>query len=576
MELPALRPFARSQKTVNAFGGLNRTEGCGEQELAQAENMSAGRYPALCSREPRRLLATLAEPYGVYEKNGLLWVDGDTLYYNGAAMGRVEKSRKTFCGIGSRVLIFPDRLAFDTETQQLKPLGAVWQSVGQVYFTPARLDGSSYTVSYTGAAEPEQPQNGEYWLDTGGSADVLRVYSAASGLWAAVETVYTKIAAPGIDTAFEKMDAVHISGVSAAAVGQAADDLNTVQTIWDKGEGYITVTGLLARTAVQQPEQGEVRVERKIPELDYLTECDNRVWGVSSAGHEIFACKLGDPTNWYSYLGTAADSYTVSVGSDGPFTGAAACMGYVLLFKEGLVHKVYGSKPANYQVVTTACPGVKKGCAQSLALAGATLYYLSPQGVMAWDGGLPEPVGRKLGAAPLFAAVGGGTGGSYVLAARNAAGGWALARLETDRGLWQAENISAPVGMARYGDGLAALLENGQLWAMNSGIASGTEEPPVRWYAETGDLGSDMPHRKQLLRVDVRLTVAEGASAVLEAQYDSSGSWQSVGSMAAGGKRTAVLPVLARRCDHVRLRLSGCGAVTVHSLTRTFAKGSEL
>lgn len=43
---------------------------------------------------------------------------------------------------------------------------------------------------------------------------------------------------------------------------------------------------------------GEVRVERICPEMDFVVEKDNRLWGCSSADHETYCCKLGDPTNW--------------------------------------------------------------------------------------------------------------------------------------------------------------------------------------------------------------------------------------------------------------------------------------
>ena len=79
-----------------------------------------------------------------------------------------------------------------------------------------------------------------------------------------------------------------------------------------------------------------VQLERRVPDLDFVTECDNRVWGCSSRENVIYACKLGDPTNWFSYRGIAADSYAVTVGSDGAFTGAATCMGYALFFKENI------------------------------------------------------------------------------------------------------------------------------------------------------------------------------------------------------------------------------------------------
>lgn len=128
-----------------------------------------------------------------------------------------------------------------------------------------------------------------------------------------------------------------------------------------------------------------MKAERRVPDLEYLTECDNRVWGCSSSENVIYACKLGDPTNWFSYRGIAADSYAVTVGSDGPFTGAATCMGYALFFKENTLHKLYGSKPSDFQLSSLRCRGVARNAARSLCVLNETLYYLSSDGVMAWD-----------------------------------------------------------------------------------------------------------------------------------------------------------------------------------------------
>lgn len=87
-----------------------------------------------------------------------------------------------------------------------------------------------------------------------------------------------------------------------------------------------------------------ITARRRVLRLEYVTENANRVWGCNSEENVIYSCKLGDPTNWYSYRGIASDSYAVNVGSDGPFTGAATCMGYVLFFKENCLHKLYGSR----------------------------------------------------------------------------------------------------------------------------------------------------------------------------------------------------------------------------------------
>ena len=574
MKLPALYSLPQSRAELTAFGGLDRTERCAEGQFAAEENLSARRWPALCPRQPRRLLARLQKPHGLYAHNGLIWVDGTTLYYNGVPMGTVADSHKTFCALGSRVLVFPDKLCLDTTALTLTPLGAQWASVGQVSFTPARLDGESYTVKTTGSARPEAPENGDYWLDTSGAEDVLRVYSAATESWAAVSAAYVRIAAPGIGSRFAVQDAVTVSGVSPQAVGEAAGALNTDCIIWDKGEDYITVTGFLSKAAVQTAQQGQVTVERRIPDLDYLTACDNRVWGVAANGHQIFACKLGDPTNWYSYAGTAADSYTVSVGSTGAFTGAASCMGYVLLFKEDLIHRVYGSKPANYQVVTMPCPGVQAGCAAGVATVDSTLYYFARRGPMACDGGLPESVGEALGQMPAAAAVGGAAGGRYYLSLAEGQGR-SLYCLEPARGVWHRQSDPGFCWMAPNGAALAALTAAGELWELDGGTA-GQTDAPVAWYAETAPLHRQESGRRFLTRLELRLGLETDAWVRVLVRYDEAGPWVEAGLLRPQQRRSAVLPVRPRKCDCFRLRLEGAGEVTLYGWSRVFTKGSEL
>ena len=38
-------------------------------------------------------------------------------------------------------------------------------------------------------------------------------------------------------------------------------------------------------------------VERRVPDMEYITEYGNRLWGCSKDGHEIYCCKLGDVKN---------------------------------------------------------------------------------------------------------------------------------------------------------------------------------------------------------------------------------------------------------------------------------------
>ena len=156
------------------------------------------------------------------------------------------------------------------------------------------------------------------------------------------------------------------------------DQFNTDMIVWARGDDFIVVAAVIDQ-AFSQDEK--ITFERRIPDMDFVTQCNNRIWGCSSAKHEIYACKLGDPTNWFCYMGLASDSYAATIGSEGVFTGACTHGGYVLFFKDGMMHKVYGTQPSNFQVTEVFCRGVQGGSERSLVSINGYLYYKSRWGV---------------------------------------------------------------------------------------------------------------------------------------------------------------------------------------------------
>ena len=56
---------------------------------------------------------------------------------NAAIADAVENGKKTLVGIGTKILIFPDKLAFDTASRKVSALGAVWSGTNtSVEFAP--------------------------------------------------------------------------------------------------------------------------------------------------------------------------------------------------------------------------------------------------------------------------------------------------------------------------------------------------------------------------------------------------------------------------------------------------------
>ena len=604
-----------SRSLVRVFGGLNETYACSEAEYSAGVNFSARDFPALSTRKPRRKLRELTGLNGMYHLNGLLTVCGKDLIYTPDADGAnpvtcteaVTDGKKALVGIGTKILIFPDKVAFDTADGSVSALGAVWQAEGQsVQFAPCDAAGKTYEVSGYGKEEPEKPADGQLFLKVEdeehpwASTSTLEEYSTSSGSWTAVPLEYCRITAAGAQRLFAQWDTVTVQGTAAQQAG-----------MWTKLDGDLVVydvleNGLRVRvspegdhvygTLVQSAESAQwtsldgketrsfavstpVRMERRVPDLDYVTECDNRVWGCSSRENVIYACRLGDPTNWFSYRGIAADSYAVTVGSDGAFTGAATCMGYALFFKENTLHKLYGSKPSDFQLSSLRCRGVAKGAARSLCVINETLYYLSPDGVMAWDGSIPTKVSTALDPARLRnvkSALGGALDGRYYLHLVRGSGEAQAVRLlvyDTERGLWQEEDVCS-YEMAGSG-GQLYLWDGKAIWAADADREenwqqAGGIEDGVSFELVSGNIGLDSPEELYLSRLTLRLEAEVKSRIEVAVSYDS-GAWETLAQLTADGRRCFDVPFVPRRCGSLRFRLKGRGQLTLRSLTRTSA-----
>ena len=600
---------------LRAFGGLNETYGCTEAEYSGGMNFSARDFPALSTRLPRRRLQELAGLNGMYHLNGLLTVCGQDLVYTPdeapaqpvTVKNAVADSRKTMVGIGTKILIFPDKVAFDTADGSAAPLGAAWEAGSlSVSFAPCDASGNTYEVKDKGTKEPEHPQDGQLFLklnepDKPYSAEnTLEVYSEASGNWTVIPLDYCLVTAEGIGAEFRVWDTVTLTGTGAEQAGQWAgldgDRIvygvteTTLRLRADPGgehfygrlvhNGSSVVWVSMDGTQREEyfPAEG-VKAERRVPDLEYLTECDNRVWGCSSSENVIYACKLGDPTNWFSYRGIAADSYAVTVGSDGPFTGAATCMGYALFFKENTLHKLYGSKPSDFQLSSLRCRGVAKGAARSLCVINETLYYLSPDGVMAWDGSIPNKVSTALDPARLRnvkSALGGALDGRYYLHLVRGSGEAQAVRLlvyDTERGLWQEEDVCS-YEMAGSG-GQLYLWDGKAIWAADADREenwqqAGGIEDGVSFELVSGNIGLDSPEELYLSRLTLRLEAEVKSRIEVAVSYDS-GAWETLAQLTADGRRCFDVPFVPRRCGSLRFRLKGRGQLTLRSLTRTSA-----
>ena len=324
-----------------------------------------------------------------------------------------------------------------------------------------------------------------------------------------------------------------------------------------------------------------VTIRRGMPSIENCFADENRLWG--TIGSKIYASKLGDPFNFDTFEGLSTDSYFLEVQTPGDFTAGCSAYGYPTFFKADYIYRIYGAKPDTYQLQELAANGVKPGCGKSIAMADNTLLYLSNVGVMAYSGGYPEKCDQALGSVVLSDAAAGSDGQKYFLCAKENGGVKALYVFDVWRGTWLREQEINLTTFTAAQSGLLALeTQSGgtdTVWALAGDLldrySTTTQEGAIASAAEFGDITMQVMDRKSVHRVQMRLIVGAGATVTVAIRYDSAGDWITVKTIEAMTKQSVYLPVLPRRCDHFRLRITGSGEWKLCGLGLDLRQGSE-
>lgn len=578
-EAPYLQQRGRNRSITTDFRGLNLSQGIGDGEWAWMQNMDTREYPAVARRQKRVHVATLNKPNGLCATDRLCFVDGVKFYYNGFYYGDVEDSEKTLVPMGAKIAIFPDKKLFDTTTFSFTDMEQKNVSSGTVSVTLAKGDGTPYGEYTEGDTAPENPENGQLWLDTSGDAPVMKTWSEAQGLWVAEATTYVLVSATGLGQGLKALDGVTVSGLEEGG-------LNGDWILTDAGPDYILFTGILQKTLTQT---GEVRVERTCPEMDFVVEKDNRLWGCSSADHEIYCCKLGDPTNWRAYQGVATDSYAVTVGTPGPFTGAAVSGSAVIFFKENCLHRVYGTQPSNFTVYVDNLRGVQQGCHKSAVRVNEYLYYKSVFDVCVYADSEVAGISAALGTESYKNAVAGVCGSRLYLSMEDQEGAWQLLVYDTAAGVWTREDGTHALGFASCLTETFMLRADGELYALLPGeynkdffmvgsdytvYAQEETDEEVSWELRTGEILRELPDHKYIGKIQLYLELDPGARAEVALRRDG-GAWETVQELSGGDQRRCTLPIYPRRCDRMEIRLTGVGHVRLVNWSKYVGYGSE-
>ena len=511
MQLPYLKSIPRnSQQYIISFLGINKMPVVQDGEMVEMQNLTSDYSPCLSPRGKREIINTLDNPSDITSfGDKLFYIDEDKFYYNGVQKGTVSPGKKSIAVINDYVVIFPDKKHYDSIEDKFESMENAYNAqTGQISFTDSEI------------------------TTTGGDF-----------------------------TGFKVGDGIVISGCSTY---QANNRAAIIKMIEPKKLTFYSNT-----FEEGENEPGLVVIKREVPDMDFIIEANNRLWGCNDK-NEIFASKQGSHTNFNVFDALVTDSYATSVGTPGMFTGAINYNNNILFFKEDAIHKIFGHKPANFQVMTQNTEGVKMGCDRSLAIANNILFYVSRSGVMAYNGTLPEDISRKLGRGKIQEAISGSDTKKYYISAK-ILDKWYMYVYDALLNVWHMED-NTHVLRFNYYNGELIYLDNNNKQIVK---VDGTSNEIIKWYAIMGEMNEYYADKKGSSKIKLRIELEANSYLGIWIRCDS-GDWQLIKSLNSLIKKSIYVPIQPQRCDYFQVKIEGTGDCKIYSIVREFYEGSEV
>ena len=512
----------KSKKYIVAFKGLNYGEGYEDGEFSDAKNISLDEFPCLTQRSGRKKEDVEEGQYNGGtnmlfkdgENGGMFVIADERLFRDGVEVMDliVRRSKRQMVGIGKYIVIFPDK----------------------AYYNVA--DGTS------GYMDIGIYGNMTFSVDSITLTDENKKFK------------------------FSKGDTVKISGSSKGENNKSA-------TIRECTEKKLTFD---SNAFIADDVPTSIRIERNVPELEYICESNYRLWGVK--GNTIYGSKYMDPLNFQSFDGSAGDSYAIDVATDGEFTGCIPYTSHICFFKENVLHKLYGSKPSNFQLVSSQVYGVQAGSDRSMCIINETLYYKGVNGVYAYTGGIPSLVSDKFGMKRFHDACATTDGAKYYISMKDEANNHGLYVYDTRKNLWVQEDNLACADIA-FGEGRVWMLTKDSLIDVDRDAHEDTYKSvktPIDWSVTFCPFDEVMNERKGYSKFHLRLDLEQGATLCVEYKRNTDTEWKEAYYTKESVGRTLSIPIIPARSDSVEIRLSGDGTCKLRTFIREFYVGSDM
>ncbi len=603
MYYPSIDEGNNTRATVDTWLGYNHNYRINSGEFYDMKNLSSDNYPLMTPRKVRTLLTNnhwekdeshmrgiIQVESNIYVLwNQYLWNLSTDIKTDLSAMLQDAESEQTLLVMGSYLLLFPEGAYVNlndlTDMGRMESKYSAPEGI-TITYTPCNYSGSALQSLKASDDAPEGAKHGDYWICTDPSKQGLYYYNGYASSWEAVATCYIKISVPGVNITdyFAEGDGVFLN--------TKLSDINSGSVIQKIEQDYFIVIGFMDKVTDEETtsDAWTLSIERRIPNLDYVCTDKNRVWGCHygydresrKVVNEIYASKLGDFKNWYVYQGLSTDAYALTVGEIGDFTGCISYQGYPHFFKENVIYKIYGSYPAEYQMVQNNCMGVQKGSSKSLVVIGEYLLYKAVSDVCVFDGSSPTSISKPLSRAEMYYdAAAGGCGNKYYISMQNEHGSSRLFVYDLQYGIWEKESEISALQFTHTQEGQLYVMTSEDVWGIgtrNNAVYTKEEildEEWVKWFAESGEMGYEYPDRKRVSKISIRAYVPTRSEVTVEISYDDR-PYDVVGTMRGNSDIASQLfSFNPFACDHYKIRFSGHGDCRIYTMTTTSELGGD-
>lgn len=566
--LPKLpnRDQIKKAQTIT-FSGINRNPGAPDGSIYNTVNMDTDRAPCLAPRRRRKIIRyTEGKVNGMLPYDGLIWVEGENVFHNGEIIGTVTDGKKQLATMNGWLIVFPDKvmISLDPERRQ-EPDGGIVPMENEHEVTVYFKDGTYAGVPADGnEIQINWRTSTTDWTEMGFRAGDTIVISGAEN--------------PDNNRYATIQEVVH-QRIKFGGIGTLGYD----------GDFTLRFTPFTFFPNEEDPTAETITVKLVVPDLDRIFVHENRLWGYK--GNTIYCSALGSPTSFSRVDAISTDAWAVDLDGPGEITGAIVYQGYPTFFKEDRVIRIYGDYPSQFRFMETSTLGVMKGCADSLAVAGDTLYYLGPKGMTAFNGGYARNIHEPFGDLKFASAHAVSDGIRYYVYFRiggNREGTWVYDTKWDSWYRWDYENddlMEADAGVVYMMDnsrgqilidGRATVPSWVKTWKEEEQFGSMVEFGSFTGNYWTSGRGYGNPSRKGTSKLLLRLTLITGKLTVF-IRFDGGGDVVVADLEATNGRmRSFDLPIIPRRSDNYRIELQGTGDWTLHSLVREEYSGSDI